>query len=152
MSSEEKSTDPVKQPDVIERLLRATRSINVKIDKQQKTIIYSVIAVVAVSGYFQYSTYSYIKENNQAITKKIDDSMNMYTISKKNEEALTGFPCAQCHISMGMYLPKTSGLTFEAFSGYVRGTDRFAKNTMMPKFTDKEISDDDLMRIWKKLY
>lgn len=137
---------------VYERLLRAARSINGKLDKQHKYIMYGMLAVVVISGYFQWFTYNYVKDSNQVISKKIDDSMNMYTISKKNEEALTGFACAQCHITMGMYLPKTSGLTYEAFKGYVRGTDRFAKNTMMPKFSESEISDDDLMRIWKKLY
>ena len=150
MNSED--TEPAKQQDQIGRLFRGIKAINVKLDKQQKFIIYCIIGAIALTGYFNYSTYSFVKENNIILTKKIDDSMNMYTISKKNEEALTGSACAQCHITMGMYLPKTSGLSFEAFSGYVRGTDRFAKNTMMPKFTDKEISDDDLMRIWKKLY
>lgn len=148
MSSEETP----KEHDFTDRLLRGLKSISLKIDKQQKLIVYFIIGAIAVTGYFNYATYTFVKDNNTVMAKKIDDSMNMYTISKKNEEALTGFACAQCHISMGMYLPKTSGLSFESFSGYVRGTDRFAKNTMMPKFSDKEISDEDLMRIWKKLY
>lgn len=150
--SSEKNTEPQKPNDLSERLFRGLKSISVKMDKQQKFIMYFIIGAIAVTGYFNYSTYIFVKENNTVMAKKIDDSMNMYTISKKNEEALTGLACAQCHITIGMYLPKTSGLTYEAFSGYVRGTDRFAKNTMMPKFSDKEISDEDLMRIWKKLY
>jgi hypothetical protein len=135
-----------------ERFLKALRVLRADTSKQNRMIITIIAVMVFITSLIDYKLYTYIETKDIAINKKIDDSMDMYAISRKNEDALSGFVCAQCHTKMGMYLPKTSGLSYEAFSGYVRGSDRFAKNTMMPKFTQEDISDEELMRIWKKLY
>lgn len=83
--------------------------------------------------------------------KKLDFVLYQNQVYSKNINTLSTTACAECHLSSGMYLPKSS-LSMEQFIAYVRGINRFNQNTQMPKFTSEMISDGELEKIWKGLY
>lgn len=109
-----------------------------------------VIAVIAIALFIGNK----IDETNKKITTvsdKLDVTLYDYTSYRKSAEALNGTACAQCHISAGQLLPKSS-LSQKEFTEYVRGTARFNTNNQMPKMSIDVISDSQLERIWKALY
>ena len=119
---------------------------------QFKNILILLIVSILINSYLSYKSYSENVKTNKEMAFKIDEAMDVYEISRKNQEVFEHRLCAECHLKVGMYLPKTTGLDFLEFKDYVRGNSRFVKNDVMPKFAEKEISDEDLLNIWKKLY
>lgn len=71
-------------------------------------------------------------------------------VMQKNMKALQNTICYSCHNTTVMFLPKTT-LALGEFTKYVRG-ERFVTNSVMPLFSEKEISDLKLQEIWKNLY
>ncbi len=139
------------QAKALELLTRLYKSMYGYGKQQHKSIVYAILVAGALCAFATWQGVVYIKERTATLDKKVDDALGLYTISKKNEEALSGYECAVCHIKIGMYLPKTS-LAFEEFRGYVRGEARFVKNTQMPKYGADTLNDEALMKMWKKLY
>jgi hypothetical protein len=71
-----------------------------------------------------------------------------------NVKALNGTVCWECHSSTGKFLPRRQYLSENQFYAYVRRKDtRFESDQgRMPAYSQADISDDDLKRIYLLLY
>lgn len=107
-------------------------------------------AILAILLYFVYDMNRQIKADILSTNTKIDIVLGQNTYMSKNMTALAGTICYSCHNNTKMFLPKTT-LKLDEFIGYVRGN-RFVTNSVMPVFTEKDISYEKLQEIWKTLY
>lgn len=116
---------------------------------------YKQVALVLGATFILYfligSMKDNIREDISKIDKRIDYVLFQNASYEKNMKALSGTECGTCHLSPSMVLPKTT-LSMTQFVAYVRGSNRFAQNSQMPKYDEKKFSDGDLERLWKGLY
>lgn len=134
---------------------------------------YGIILIVAIFGFWAISksmtylsdTISNIKVNSSVdvatqqqlnrtisdLNAKIDLVLGESMIYQKNTKAFSltkpTEQCATCHLKPNMYLLK-SGLRFNEFKDYVRGTKRHIINNEMPMFTEAMIKDEDLEKMY----
>lgn len=135
---------PIKQA-----VVSINRSIKTKVQELKTYMIFAFI-VLGIVSYMFYESLKYVREELRSTSAQIEIVLSQNSIMQKNMKALSGTTCYTCHNTTVMFLPKTT-LSLAEFTKYVRG-DRFVTNSIMPVFTEKDISDTKLQDIWKNLY
>lgn len=120
-----------------------------KINELKNFLIVGAI-IFGIVLYFIYEMNKQTKAEITVMNNKIDIVLGQNTYMSKNMNALSGTICYNCHNNTKMFLPKTT-LKLDEFIGYVRGN-RFVTNSVMPVFTEKDVSYKKLQDIWKALY
>jgi hypothetical protein len=130
------------------------RSLNRRQAKQEENINWRQVAVGLLVAFALYIGFSKeiekLTNSIDKIDKRIDYVLLQNQTYEKSIKTLNGTACASCHLEPSMMLPKSS-LSMEQFTAYVRGTARFNKNSIMPKFETSQIGDAELEKIWKGL-
>ena len=125
------------------------KSVKLRIT-ELKNVLFIAIASICIISYLFYDMMKYIKEDLRATNSQIEVVLSQNSVMQKNMKALSGTVCYTCHNTTVMFLPKTT-LNLTEFTKYVRG-ERFVTNSIMPVFSEKDISDLKLQEIWKNLY
>lgn len=125
------------------------KSIKLRIAELKNVLIFAIV-VIGIVSYLFYDTMKYIREEVRSTSAQVDIVLSQNLTMQKNMKALSGTLCYNCHNTSVMFLPKTT-LSLGEFTKYVRG-DRFVTNSVMPIFSEKDISDLKLQEIWKNLY
>lgn len=155
MSDEIKKKDDdkiyqVRQSQFIQLVTQINKTFKERITELKNFFIVGGV-ILAIVLYFVYDTNKQLKAELTVTNAKIDLVLGQNTYMSKNMNALSGTVCYTCHNNTKMFLPKTT-LKLDEFVNYVRGTNRFVNNSIMPAFPEKEISYDRLQEIWKNLY
>lgn len=125
------------------------KGFKIKVNELKNIIIFMAI-ILGIVSYMFYESIKYIREDIRSTQTQIDVVLSQNMVMQKNMKALQNTICYSCHNTTVMFLPKTT-LTLGEFTKYVRG-ERFVTNSVMPLFSEKEISDLKLQEIWKNLY
>lgn len=124
-------------------------------DKRDDSINWKQVSVGMIAAFVLYlglkSAFEDTNNKIEGISKQIDFVLFQNQSYEKNMKVLAGTQCAACHLSPSMVLPKST-LSMDQFVAYVRGENRFNRNSQMPKFDSSMMSDGDLEKIWKGLY
>lgn len=123
--------------------------------KSTRNLAFVVIAGLILAYYFINENIKNRQELVQTkldtFSFKIDEVLQQNVLYTKNMKAFNNNVCGSCHLTPNMMLPKTT-LSLDEFMGYVRGTNRFVNNSIMPKYKESDISDKQLQEIWKVVY
>lgn len=125
------------------------KTVKLRIAELKNVLIVALI-IIGIVSYLFYDMMKYIKEDLRNTNSQIEVVLSQNSVMQKNMKALSGTLCYSCHNTTVMFLPKTT-LNLTEFTKYVRG-ERFVTNSIMPVFSEKEISDLKLQEIWKNLY
>lgn len=139
----------MRQSQFVRMVQQINKVLRIKISEIKNYIIFAVI-IIGIISYLFYDTLKYIRSEVNVTAAKIDVVLSQNTYMTKNMKALAGTVCYTCHNTTVMFLPKTT-LKLDEFVKYVRG-ERFVTNSIMPVFSEKDISYDKLQDIWKQLY
>jgi hypothetical protein len=126
--------------------------VNGETRSEIKMFFIGLFALVIIIGYFLNQGLLKAQKELELLTKNTTYVIASNEQFRKNLKVFEKYPtCFNCHNVSDNLLPKTT-LTLSEFTDYVRGNNRFIKNTIMPKFDNTQISDQELMEIWKILY
>ena len=139
----------IRQGQLAQLVQQVNKCIRIKASELKTFLILNTIIICVVS-YLFYESVAIIKGEIKNNNTQIEMVLSQNTYMQKNMKALSNTICYSCHNTTIMFLPKTQ-LSLQEFSKYVRG-DRFVTNSVMPIFTEKDISDIELQDIWKNLY
>lgn len=148
----EKKEDKIyhfRQSQIHQLVQQINKTFKLKIN-ELKNYIFIGFFIITIVAYIVYDSVKTLKTEIVTSNTKIDLVLSQNVYMTKNMTALAGTICYNCHNNTKMFLPKTT-LKLEEFVKYVRG-DRFVTNSIMPVFTEKEVSYDKLQEIWKTLY
>ncbi len=138
-----------RQSQIIQLVQQINKTFKLKIN-ELKNYIFIGFFIITIVAYIVYDSIKMLKAEINTSNTKIDLVLSQNVYMTKNMTALAGTICYDCHNNTKMFLPKTT-LKLEEFVKYVRG-DRFVTNSIMPVFTEKDVSYDKLQEIWKTLY
>ena len=138
-----------RQSQIHQLVQQINKTFKLKIN-ELKNYIFIGFFIITIVAYIVYDSVKTLKTEIVTSNTKIDLVLSQNVYMTKNMTALAGTICYNCHNNTKMFLPKTT-LKLEEFVKYVRG-DRFVTNSIMPVFTEKEVSYDKLQEIWKTLY
>lgn len=139
----------MRQGQISQLVQQINKNIRLRISELKTFIIFTMV-IIGIVSYLFYESIKYIRDEIKSTNTQIEIVLAQNTYMQKNMKALGGTICYNCHNTTVMFLPKTT-LSLAEFTKYVRG-DRFVTNSVMPIFTDKDISDIKLQEIWKNLY
>lgn len=148
----EKKEDKIyhfRQSQILQLVQQINKTFKLKIN-ELKNYIFIGFFIITIVSYIVYDSIKTLKSEIIASNTKIDLVLSQNVYMTKNMTALAGTICYNCHNNSKMFLPKTT-LKLEEFIKYVRG-ERFVTNSVMPVFTEKDVSYDKLQEIWKTLY
>lgn len=150
--SEQDENDKIyqfRQSQIIQLVQQINKTFRVKITEIKNYLFFGAI-LFGLIFYITYDNNKQLRADVLATNTKIDLVLSQNVYMTKNMTALAGTVCYNCHNNTKMFLPKTT-LKLEEFVKYVRG-DRFVTNSVMPVFTEKDVSYEKLQEIWKTLY
>lgn len=139
----------MRQSQIVQLVQQISKAVKLKLD-EMKSVFIICLLLICIILYLIYDTNKQIKSDLLSTNAKIDFVLTQNTYVSKNMTALSGTICYTCHNNTKMFLPKTT-LNLDVFVKYVRG-ERFVTNSIMPVFTEQDISYEKLQEIWKTLY